>query len=281
MLEAGLQPIPGYRLTRCLGVGAFSVVWEARTAEGRVVALKFLDRHTRHAEVLWGEARILKALAGFRHPGVIAFYGTHSFANYLVLSLERADGNLAELHETYQKEFGTHVPRDHALDLLGDVASTLDFLATLRLPGFNSFSSGLQHCDVKPANLLMVGDRLKVADFGLAAATTVRRQRDLGCRGSLPYAPPELFRGQPSPTSDQYALAVTWCELCAGPTALTDAARIDATPGIPPVDLMQLPEREVVVVSRALHREPALRWPGCRAFLAALRAVHATQLQRR
>ncbi len=101
------------------------------------------------------------------------------------------------------------------------MARTLDFLATLRLPGFNGYSTGFQHCDVKPANLLLVGDRLKIADFGLAAATSARTQRDLGWRGSLPYAAPELFRGQPSSTSDQYALAVTWCELCAGPGALT------------------------------------------------------------
>jgi serine/threonine protein kinase len=277
MLEAGLQPIPGYTLTRCLGAGAFSVVWEARAATGKVVALKFLNRHAREAEILWAESRILKALADLRHPGIIAFHGAYSFAHYLVLCLERADGSLDELHQTYQQEFGTHMPRDHALEMLADVAHTLDFLSTLRLPGVNSFSRGLQHCDVKPANLLLVGDRLKIADFGLAAATSARTQRDLGWRGSLPYAAPELFRGQPASTSDQYALAVTWCELCCGPDALTEPARIEASPGMLPVNLMQLPEREVVVISRAVHPEPALRWPSCRAFMTALRAVHATQ----
>jgi serine/threonine protein kinase len=141
------------------------------------------------------------------------------------------------------------------------------------LPGFNAFSCGMQHCDVKPANLLLVGDRLKVADFGLAAATTARKKRDLGCRGSLPYAPPELFRGQPSPTSDQYALAVTWCEVCAGPGTLTPAARIETSPGILPADLTQLPDEERVVVKRALDPDPGRRWPDCRTFLAELRAV--------
>jgi serine/threonine protein kinase len=280
MIEAGLQPIPGYRLTRRLGAGAFSVVWEACHSDGSVLALKFLDRHSPYAEQFKEEARILKTLTALRHPGIIYFHGMSIFTHYLVLRLERADGNLAELHDTYQKEFGVHVPRDHALDLLEHVATTLDFLANVRLPGFLSLSGGLQHCDVKPANLLLVGDRLKVADFGLAAATSARTPRALGWRGSPPYAAPELHRGQLSATSDQYGLAVTWCEVSVGPKALTNPSQIDSNPRMLPVDLMQLPEAEVAVVSRALHPDPTRRWPSCRAFLAGLRAAQSELIHR-
>jgi eukaryotic-like serine/threonine-protein kinase len=280
MIEAGLQPLPGYRLTRRLGAGAFSVVWEACHSDGSVVALKFLNRRSPHVEQFQEEARILKTLTTYRHPGIIHFFGLSIYAHYLVLRLERADGNLAELQDTYQKEFGIPVPRDHALDLLENVATTLDFLASMRLPGFVSVSGGLQHCDVKPANLLLVGDRLKVADFGLAAATSARAARALGWRGSPPYAAPELHRGQPSATSDQYGLAVTWCEVSVGPKALTKPAQIDSSPGMLPVDLMQLPESEVPVVSRALHPDPTRRWPSCQTFLAGLRAAQSELIAR-
>jgi serine/threonine protein kinase len=271
MFEVGSQPIPGHRLTKRLGAGAFSEVWEAVEGEGRVVALKFLEVRSLPASMLRDEVRVLQNLAEIRHPGIIDFYGVHANARYIVLSMERADGNLAQLHRTYREEFGTNIPRAHALELLTPAAEALDFLAGASLPGLNVVSRGLQHCDVKPANLLMVGDRLKVGDFGLCVTTNARARRGDGLRGTPPYAAPEMFRGQPSERSDQYSLAVTWCELVAGREAFLEASLTESGWPALPVELMRFPRVEARVVARALHRQPPTRWPSCCHLLRALR----------
>jgi serine/threonine protein kinase len=278
ILGAGSEPIPGYRLTRPLGVGAFAEVWEARATNGTLVALKFHDCRTKPNSVISSEIRVLRGLKQLQHPHIIQLHGVHAAAHYIVLSMERADGNLGDLRRTYREETGKNIPPDHALELLEQVAEGLDFLADLKLPGFNVCSRGLQHCDVKPSNLLLVGEQVKIADFGLCAGVSWQTHRN-GWKGTPPYAAPELFKGQAAPGTDQYALAVTWCELVAGSRPFWESAAADDTLFRMPINLTRIREREVPVISRALHPHPTSRYPSCRAFVAALR--EAVQAPRR
>jgi serine/threonine protein kinase len=270
VIEAGLEPAPGYRLNRRLGAGAFGEVWDAVAPGGGLAAFKFFDTRRRPASVIQNEVRVLRSLAGLRHPHIIEFQGVHVRAQYVILQMERADGNLADLRQTYREEAGVDVPPGHALELLEQAAEALDFLAVQKPPGVDWSSAGLQHCDVKPANLLLLGDRLKVADFGLCAAASRRTHRDGGWRGTPPYAAPELFHGAASSRTDQYALAVTYCELCFGQRVFRPAAA-----GRPemPIDLDRLRREEAVALARALADNPLARWPSCRAFVAALRGA--------
>jgi serine/threonine protein kinase len=262
----GAEPIPGHTLTRPLGAGAFGDVWEAEH-DGRPVALKFLDARSRPAGVLATEVRVLRALTGLHHPHIIPLLGVHACGKYLVLVMERADGNLADLHAAYVEKTGANVPPDHALELLAQAAAALDFLAGVKAPGLGA--RGLQHCDVKPTNLLLLGDRLKVADFGLCAGAGWHTHKG-GWKGTPPYAAPELFNGAAVVGTDQYALAVTFCELVMGDRSFLPAAGPDAAPARP-IDLTRLREKEFPVISRALHPYPSSRWPTCAAFVAALR----------
>ena len=74
----------------------------------------------------------------------------------------------------------------------------------------------LQHLDVKPRNLFLIGDRVKVADFGLVKG--LDKSTNSGILGGVTplYAPPETFRGSISPQSDQYSLAIVYQELLTG-----------------------------------------------------------------
>ena len=157
--EAGLQPVPGYRLTRPLGAGSFGEVWEAERDDGTRAALKFLDCRSRPA-LIASEVRVLRGLAELKHPHIIDLHTVHASGRYMILVMELADGNLADLQAAYQRQAGTDVPPDHALELLEQAAVALDFLATARVPSVSS-TRGLQHCDIKPTNLLLVGNKLK------------------------------------------------------------------------------------------------------------------------
>jgi serine/threonine-protein kinase len=272
VLQAGLQPIPGHRLTRPLGAGGFGKVWEAIDPDDRPVALKFIDCRKHSPSLVRSEIRVLRGLSELRHPHMIQLYGVHASSHYVILAMERADGNLADLRQAYQDEAGVNIPSEHTLELIEQAAVALDFLADLKLPEFSASSRGLQHCDVKPSNLLLVGDTLKVADFGLCASTTWHPQGS-GWRGTPPYAPPELYGGSATRGTDQYALAVTFCELCMGDRPFWHPASHGAPSGIP-IDLTKLRECEVHIITRALHPHPSLRWPSCQAFVGALRQAN-------
>ncbi len=71
------------------------------------------------------------------------------------------------------------------------------------------------HGDIKPHNILIVGNAVQVADFGLVRAIETLRKTSTGM-GTFAYAAPELLEGKASRMSDQYCLAVTYVELCTG-----------------------------------------------------------------
>src|SRR5262249_6233779 len=135
---------------------------------GKPVALKLLDCRSQSLDLIRAEVQLLSTLSRLRHPHIIRLDTVVTVGRYLVLVMERADGNLDSLDETYREMTGRHIPPDHLLELLAQAADALDFLAASRLEGLSMPAGSLQHCDVKPSNLLLVGDTLKVADFGLA-----------------------------------------------------------------------------------------------------------------
>ena len=268
MLEVGSQAISGHRLTRRLGAGAFGEVWEALDPNGKLVALKFMDCRAR--SLISSEIRVLRGLSELQHPNIIHMLGVHATATHIVLGMDLADGNLDDLRRIYLEETGKNIPADHVLDILEQAAEALDFLAELKLPSVNPSSRGLQHCDIKPSNLLMIGDCLKIADFGLCASTSWQTHRN-GWRGTPPYAAPELFKGQATVGTDQFALCITFLRLCTGERAFWNGEPVDAPPSGMPIDLSKVRDRELPIIMRALHPHPGLRWPTCQAFIQALR----------
>jgi serine/threonine protein kinase len=277
MLEAGSRPIPGFRLTQRLGAGAFGEVWEAQGDEGKLVALKFMDCRTKSNTLIGSEVRVLRGLSELNHPNFIQLHGVHASSHYIILSMERADGNLEDLRQVYLEETGKNIPLDHVLEMLEQVAVALDFLAEVKLPGVNQSSRGLQHCDIKPSNLLLLGDCVKIADFGLCAATSWQTHRN-GWRGTPPFAAPELYKGQAIAGTDQYALCITFLQLCVGDRPFWKDRPVNGPPSGMPIDLTKLREREFPIIRRALHPQPIMRWPSCLAFIHALRdCMHSSR----
>ena len=119
----------------------------------------------------------------------------------------------------------------------------------MRLPGFNENAAGMQHCDVKPTNLLLQGERVKIADFGLCAGTGQRTHRQ-GVRGTPPFAAPELYQGRVCRQTDQFALAVSWCDLVGG---MRMFQKVRGTNGstVLAVDMTKARASELPVLARA------------------------------
>src|SRR5262249_54003637 len=153
---------------------------------GSRVALKFLPCRGKAGSLVANEVRVLLNLRKLQHPNLIRLHDVCATAEYLILQMELADGNLHDLQAVYRAGRVCSLPACHLPDLPAEAAEGLDFLAASRsVAGLGG--DALQHCDVKPGNLLLVGNRLKVADFGLCS-TAFAGGRKQGFMGTPGYA---------------------------------------------------------------------------------------------
>lgn len=276
-LRIGSEPFPGYRLNRLLGRGGFGHVWEAETGSGRV-ALKFLP--CKHGRSAADELRAIQAIRPLRHPGLVRIDQVWCQPGYLVVSMELADGTLADLLALHQSEAGQPMAPAMACRYLSQAAAALDFL-NARQHRLNGLLVGYQHCDIKPSNLLLFGEKVKLTDFGLTAATG--SQSKIHDRvGTCDYAAPEVFQGQLSSQGDQYSLAVVYIELRTGqlPFPPIETFRPSWPQRRPAPELEALTAAEQPVLRRALDRVPQNRWPSCQELMNQLRqAVGEPRLQ--
>lgn len=268
-IQAGMEPHPGYRVTRFLGRGGFSEVWEAEAPDGARVALKLMS--SADGRVAPREIRSMQMVRKLQHPSLVRVDSVSLYRQYIVIAMELAEGGLNDLLEAYQTELGTPIPPEQVCLYFAQAADVLDFL-NARRHRIGTQVVGVQHCDVKPSNLLLCGDLVKLSDFGLASPITGPTNAHNPV-GTAAYAAPEVFKGRLSDRTDQYALAVSYCELRGGRLPFTDApAHFDRQYTRPAADLSMLPAAERPVVARALSAAPPDRWPSCVEFISHLTA---------
>jgi serine/threonine-protein kinase len=261
---------PGYRLRRRLGSGSFGEVWEAENDTGAAVALKFMRCIRGQGAAL--ELRSIQVLQEFTHAHLIRIDRVWCAAEFLVIAMELADGSLGDLLAIYDADLGTPFPPSHILPLLAQAATALDFLNNRQHLVHGQWVT-IQHCDVTPTNILLCGKTVKLSDFGLTTTLTTRQK--IHYRAGTPaYAAPEVFQGQVSYRTDQYALAVCYCRLRGGRLPFRDTPP-DFEPNYvrPGPDLSMLDAAERPVLVRALATTPQDRWPSCKELIAELQRV--------
>ncbi|HET6574637.1 MAG TPA: tubulin-like doman-containing protein [Fimbriiglobus sp.] len=265
--EPDTEPIPGYRLLEPLGTGGFGEVWKCVAPGGIYKAIKFvygnlnsLDGDAHKAEQ---EQKALEQVKVVRHPFVLSMDRIEVVSGELLIVMELADKSLFDLLQECQQAGRPGIPREMLLGFLADTAEGLDHLIERH---------NLQHLDVKPKNLFLIADRVKVADFGLVKH--LERQSASGIMGGITpvYAAPETFANKISKHSDQYSLAVVFVELLTGrrPFAGKNIRQLAVQHMTEPPDLHMLPEADRAAVAKALAKNPDDRFPSCSAFVRAL-----------
>ncbi len=250
-----------FELLERLGSGGMGTVWRARdTVLHREVALKEVRSpdpalaaatpHTAHVarERVLREAR---ALARISHPHVVTIHhivdvGPHPWIVMELLSGDTLQDRIARgaLSPVHAARIGREV------------------LSALRA----AHAVGIQHRDVKPANVMLRDDGSAVlTDFGIAAlqgATSLTATGELV--GSPEYFAPERIRGHDDdPASDLWSLGVTLYVCVEGvsplrrATSLATLAAVLDEPVPPPVRSGPL----APVLDALLVRDPAAR-PG-------------------
>jgi eukaryotic-like serine/threonine-protein kinase len=265
--EPNAEPIPGYRLIEPLGNGGFGEVWKCEAPGGLYKAIKFVYGNLNSLDVdgvrAEQELHALQRIKEVRHPFVCSLDRIEIVEGELVIVMELADRSLYDLFVECQAAGLIGIPRDDLLRYLRDAAEALDHM---------NEKHKLQHLDVKPRNLFLISDRVKVADFGLVKH--LERRSASGLLGGVTplYAPPETFNGKISERSDQYSLAVVYQELLTGQRPFTgkNVHQLAQQHLKEEPDLRALPEAERPIVARCLSKDPAKRFPNCMAFIYAL-----------
>ncbi|KAJ3292045.1 hypothetical protein HDU79_001797 [Rhizoclosmatium sp. JEL0117] len=153
-----MAPMDKYEILKELGDGTFgSVVMATNRVTGETVAIKQIKRKIEN----WDELREVKALARLgKHNNIIKLKEVvrdHKADELNYVFEYMSDGNLFD--KMREVEAGGYMMEEY--DVKKYTFQLLQGLSYMH-------GAGLFHRDLKPENLLLSGDILKIADFGLA-----------------------------------------------------------------------------------------------------------------
>ena len=253
-----------YRIEDLLGRGGMGVVYRGYdVALERSVALKLLtpslaeDREFRERFLV--ESRLAAAL---EHPNVVPIHDAGEADGQLYLAMRYVEGT--DLKGLLQAEGPLEPAR--AIAICAQVAEALDA----------AHARGLVHRDVKPSNVLLdEREHAYLADFGLTRRLTDQAPGfEAGLSlGTPAYVAPEQIEGKEvDGRADQYSLACMLHQCLTGkppfPRGSEAAVLYAHLEEVPPA-----PAGLGSVIPRALSKDPADRYPSCRAFLADARTA--------
>jgi len=310
--------LPGYRLVRQLGKGGFGEVWKATAPGGMSVAIKVIANLGRREGAR--EYRALQTVRDIRHAHIVPLFGVWlktsdgrildereatdaerrilstqdqsrretvdvgsraALENLeLVLAMGLGEGTLYDRFKRTTAPGGPGLEVGQLLTWMRQAALAIDHFNRGRRVS-DEPGAAVQHCDIKPQNMLLVGDVVQVCDFGLARVQGEVRATQNNLL-SIAYAAPEMTVRpfDPSPTTDQYSLAVTYHELRTGrlpyqgqggaDSVEMSALEILKAKSEGTIEVQGLPAAETRVLRRALAREPESRFSSCAEFIDAL-----------
>ena len=254
LFQAKLQA-RGYEVREQIGKGGYATcyrVWSLQYKQTFVCKIMHIPQSfgtpQKRQEIINSYQQELKALTSLFHPNIVSIYNHFVEDNDLFLILE--DCNKGSLDSVLK--------RFHQIDPLKIIIYLKQIVSALVC----CHSHKIAHRDIKPGNLLIHDDVVKLADFGLALEVTSNVEYLVG---SLPFMAPEMFGKQPYDPlkSDIWALGVTIYLLSMGSYPFETSNLTEFVEKITNVKL-DLPNSLHPAIHRLIHHtivsDPSKRW---------------------
>lgn len=251
-----LPEIPQYQWVEELGRGSSGVVYKAKHASGKLVAIK-LVRYDRGLANLGRLDREIESLSRLRHPHIVTIDSFGVCDDYLYIVTNLIEGitfsELLKPNPSVQAMYWISELRNDPSLLAtwgGQVASALDYIHQNRII----------HRDIKPSNLLIDrSGKCWIIDFGLAkvceSGMSVTQSNQIV--GTPRFMAPEQLRGVVDIRCDLYSLGRTLYEIAAH-----DNDRTAQTSGsVPIAELAPSLATELgKIIDKACHPQPEMRY---------------------
>jgi serine/threonine protein kinase len=255
-----LEPLGRYELLEEIGRGAMGVVFRARDPLiDRIVAIKTINVGLSRVEAEdFGKRfdREARSAGRLNHPNIVTIYDVGKSGDVAYLAMELLEGqSLRDILDS-----GVVLPPSTIADIAAQIA---DGLAS-------AHQAGVIHCDIKPANVVVLASGLvKITDFGIARMRTNDVKTMTGMiLGSPKYMSPEQVAGKRADyRSDLFSLGVVLHEMLTGqPPFQADTVHglmyqtLNSTPAAPSSLNPELPEIVDLIVAKALSKNVEERY---------------------
>jgi hypothetical protein len=165
---------------------------------------RLLHVHKDHIKMIEKEIGLLQK---FQHPHAIAFHGMYSHRNQVFLLFDFADGNLSQFLEKAPASFmnlPSTAKASKFLNWMIDIASAM--------AAFHAI--GGVHRNLKPENILLKGDTILLADFGLTTQEEFPSKHSASIHGTGRYMASEQEQDRVyGRKSDIFAMGCVFLEM--------------------------------------------------------------------
>ncbi|QBD81018.1 serine/threonine protein kinase [Ktedonosporobacter rubrisoli] len=265
--------VGNYSVSHLLGFGGWAEVYLGQHIYLKfMVAIKLL--HARLAnDILSNFLAEARVLAQLEHPHIIRLhdFGIEGTTPYIVMGY----AHNGSIRRRYPR--GATMPLAEVVEITRQIAAALQF----------AHDRQLLHHNLKPDNILLgANGEILLSDFGFAtlAPQLSLHRYALRRNETIAYMAPEQLQGQPSPASDQYALAAMAYEWLSGSLPFSGSDQeigqqhlYKESPQFPR-HAPSLPPAIEQVIMRALSKEQQQRFEHVEQFAEALEQACRVQI---
>jgi serine/threonine protein kinase len=296
----GDEPVPGFQLLQLVGHDSTGELWYAKAPGGISVSLKIISLDARPGQ------RLLRTLRGYRsikHPNLVpisAFWLKDAMGELiaddgaegptagggdeaskgrlpaeLIIMMSLGDHTLLDRFQECRRTGQAGIPPEELLEYMEGAAKGIDHL-NRPIHDLGQGPVAIQHCNVKPQNVLLVGGAAQVYGLGVNLVVGGPRKTSI-VTGTIAYAAPEIIReNRASESTDQYSLAVLYYEMRTGrlPFAGESIQKVLQAHVQGDLDLSHLVEPERFVIRRATARSPGERFRSCAEMVESLSSAY-------
>jgi len=258
-----------YRIEALVGRGGMADVYRGTdTMLERPIAVKILT--DRSDDIRKRFLREAQSMAKLNHRNIVSVYDAGQADGFSYIIMELMQGRT--LAQIPSGELTMHTAIRYFIDLLEALSYAHD--------------QGLVHRDVKPANVMVLGDgSIKVMDFGLSRRTSeMSSVTNAGeIVGTIAYLSPERFLGKVADArSDLYSVGIMMYEVFTGSVPFkseTDDlvavifAHVNEPPVAPRSVNRSVPMQIERIILKLLEKDPDRRYQNARELIAELQSL--------